>query len=107
MNDPLDRDQSLVLLRSDLEQATWTHQERESMATSILEQINQFLDHANQTVEDIIDNDGMLGDAIIRTTQTVADTIGNLATQLENQTQEERTELAQAYLQDMQQHSLL
>ncbi|GAX19081.1 hypothetical protein FisN_3Lh015 [Fistulifera solaris] len=93
-------------MRSDLEQAAQMEKERENVAERIIEEAANFLNHADRTLNEIESN-GKLGEAIMRTTESLADAVGHVATQLNNQTDDERKLLAQACLQDMQQHHSL
>lgn len=94
------------IMRSDLEQAAHTEKERENIAENLIDEAAKFLSNADRTLEEIESN-GMLGEAIMRTTETLADAIGHVAKQLESQTEDERKVLAQACLQDIQQHHSL
>ncbi len=89
-----------------MEQAAHMEKERENVAEKIIEEAANFLNHADRTLNEIECN-GKLGEAIMRTTESLADAVGHVATQLNNQTDDERKLLAQACLQDMRQHHSL
>jgi hypothetical protein len=94
------------LLRSDLEESAFTEQERQNVAQEILHTIGSLLDQADHALEGI-EKEDMLGSAIVRASQSLADGIGNLANQIDQQTDTERRALAKACLEDVQQHLLL
>lgn len=93
------------MLRSDLEEDALSQQADHNVAEQILTQVGQLLQQADRTLEDIEDQD-ILGTTIVRASQNLADALGSLAQQLDQQSDEERQRLAQACLEDVQQNSL-
>jgi hypothetical protein len=86
-------------LSSDLDDDRRYKQERESAAEQALAAVGNLLDSADGILGDLEDND-MLGSAIVRRCQELADVIGGLANELDQQSDEDRRALAQACLQD-------
>lgn len=95
-----------LLLRSDLEEDVLSQQERHNAAETILVQAGQLLRQADQALEDIEDQD-ILGTTIVRASQNLADAVGSLAQQIDQQSEEDRQALAQACLEDAQRNSFL
>ena len=96
----------LSLLRSDLEEEAFTEQERHNVAQEILETVGSFLQQADSTLGDI-ENEGMMGSAIVRASQSLADSVGSIANELEKQTDDEYKRLARASIEDAQNSLLL
>ena len=86
-------------LSSDLEEDRLVRQEEENTAEQALQAIQSLLDTADTTLADLEQND-KLGTAITRGCKDLADAIGNLANELDQQSDEERRALANACLQD-------
>ena len=104
-----------LLLRSDLEEETLQVQERHDMAQRMLDHVGQLLQQADHAIQDLEqhnddnNNNNMLGSTIVRASQHLADTVGSLAQQIDQQSAEERRALAQACWDDaaQQRHGLL
>ena len=79
-------------------------QPQEDQAEQLLRAIGQWMDKADQTLDELERNDDLVRSAILRTCQEFADGIGNLATELEQHSPEERKRLAQACWQDAQRY---
>jgi hypothetical protein len=88
-----------MYLSSDLDEDRRYKQERESAAQQALAAVGNLLENADGVLGDLEDND-MLGSAIVRRCQELADVIGGLANELDQQSDEDRRALAQACLQD-------
>lgn len=88
-----------VYLYSDLDEDRRYHQEREHAARQALVAVGNLLDSADNVLGGLEEN-GMLGSAMLRHCQELADVIGRLANELDQQSDEERRALAQACLQD-------
>jgi hypothetical protein len=71
-----------------------------NMAQHVLNVCGDVLTKASDVLDDMVDED-LLGSAIQRGCADLANAIGSLAHQLENQTEDERRDLAQACLQDV------
>lgn len=72
----------------------------------LLNTFGGLLDNADQTLEDLSSNDNMLGTAIVRGCQELANAVGHIATELEQQSDNERRTLANACLQDVHENRL-
>ena len=92
-------------LYSDLEEERHAKVENEQKAQQVLDLVGNLLHKANDALADL--ESDMLGSAIMRKCQELADTVGELASDLENRTDQERSLLAQACLEDVQQHQQL
>ena len=88
-----------VYLSSDLDEDRRYRGEREHAAQQALLAVGSLLDSADNVLGGLEEN-GMLGSAIVRRCQELADIIGCLANELDQQSDEERRTLAQACLQD-------
>lgn len=86
-------------MRSDIEQAALAEQNQNDAAQNILNQLGEMLSQADRALEDIEDQD-VLGSAIVRGCQDLADAIGGIATQMDQQSDGDRRMLAAACLQD-------
>jgi hypothetical protein len=111
MMQPVDvrREKSFFFLSSDLDDDNRFHAENEKAAQQSLDFANNFCEKAKDVLSDLESN-GMLGSAIVRKCQELADAVGGLAEQLESRNDDERNALAKACLEDMQTkqpHSLL
>jgi len=98
-NDTRDATSTAGLLRSDLEEAALAEQTQTDAAQQILHQMGEMITAADRALEDL-DNQDVLGSAIVRGCQDLADTIGNLAQQMDRQSDKDRRVLAAACLQD-------
>jgi hypothetical protein len=100
----MDESSPLYLPRSDIEEAQWNQQQQnqQNVAQQLLTGLGHLLDHAESGLDQLEKND-MLGSAIIRRCQELADAVGNLASQLDQQSDKERRDLARACLSDAQQ----
>jgi hypothetical protein len=85
--------------RSDLEKAALARQDQQNAAQVALDQLGRLLNQADQTLTDIEEQD-MLGNAIIRGCKDLADGLGKLADQMDQQSDDERRALAQACIED-------
>ena len=97
---------SIDLPRSDREEAELARQSQQNAAQFALDQVGGLLSQADRTLAEITDQD-MLGTAIVRGCKDLADGIGQLANQMDQQSHEERRALAQACIQDAQASLLL
>jgi hypothetical protein len=86
-------------LSSDLEEDRLVRQQEENTAEQALQAIKSLLDTADSALGDLEEND-KLGTAITRGCKDLADAIGNLANELDQQSDEERRALANACLED-------
>ena len=77
--------------------------ERHNFASELLDQLGNVLDSVDDVVTGLEDDSNILPTAIVRKCTEFADMIGQLAGQLEQQTDEERQQLATAIQQDIQQ----
>jgi hypothetical protein len=94
----------LYLPRSDIEEDEWQRQQEneKNVAQQLVKGLGHLLDQAEHGLNELERND-MLGSAIVRRCQELADAIGNLANQLDQQSEKERRDLARACLNDAQQ----
>jgi hypothetical protein len=103
-------DPSSPLLRSDLEDDHYSRAVHQNAAQQALDVVGVFVGKANGALRDLESND-MVGLAIVRKCQELADAVGGLAGELESRTDPERNALAQACLDgvqhDEQQHLLM
>ena len=89
------------------EEITFDHQEElrtnssKELPAQVLEAVGDILDHADHTLEELSSND-LLGSAIVRSCGGLADAVGQLASELEKQSEEDRRALATACLEDVQ-----
>jgi hypothetical protein len=88
-------------MTSDVAEANMSRREHESAAEHAIEVIGSVLDNADDFLAQLESND-MLGSAIVRRCEELADLIGNLAGEMEAQNDQERRIMAQACLQDAQ-----
>lgn len=100
MMDPVSP-RSLYPMTTDVEDAIISRREHEGAAEHAIEVIGSVLDNADDFLAQLESND-MLGSAIVRRCEDLADLIGNLAGEMEAQNDQERLVLAQACLQDAQ-----
>jgi hypothetical protein len=99
-------DDIIVLPRSDLEEAAHAQQHQQNMAQAALDQVGSLLQQADHKLTEIEDQ-GMLGTAIVRSCQDLADGIASLADRIDQQSHDDRRAMAQACLQDAQSSLLL
>lgn len=90
-------------LSSDLEEDRLSRQEQENTAEQALKAVGSLLDTADCALSDL-DND-VLGKAISRGCKDLADAIGGLADELDQQSDEDRRALAKACLEDVSVHT--
>jgi hypothetical protein len=95
-----------AFLTSDLEETALADQSKHDAAQQILDQMEQMLSQADRSLDNVEQED-MLGSAIVRGCQDLADAIGGIASHLDQQTDEDRRLLAQACLEDAQNTLLL
>ena len=88
-------------LLSDLDVDRKNQQQDEQVAKEALDIVGKMLQDADKILYDL-EKDDLLGEAIVRRCQELADTIGNLADDLESKSDEDRKALAQACVQDAQ-----
>jgi hypothetical protein len=93
-------------LTSDLEETALADQSKHDAAQQILDQMEQMLSQADRSLDNVEQED-MLGSAIVRSCQDLADAIGGIASHLDQQSDEDRRLLAQACLEDAQNTLLL
>ena len=86
---------------SDIEEERNVLVQQQKMAQELLSTLDGWLNHAENALEDLTGQEDMVGSAIIRKCQELADAIGHVANQLEQHTEEERRRLAQACVQDV------
>ena len=92
---------SSQFLYSDLEEERHTKVQNEQTAQQVLDIVGNLFHKANDVLADL--ESDMLGSAIVRKCQELADAVGGLANDLESRTDHERSLLAQACLEDIQQ----
>lgn len=95
-----------VLLQSDLEVAAAADEQQRNAAEAALQQIGRLLSDADGALSHL-ESEDVLGSAIVRGCAELADAIGHLANQIDQQTPEERRALAQACIDDAQSTLLL
>lgn len=66
----------------------------------ILEALGGILDNADQSLSELSEQDGVLGSAIVRGCQDLANAVGHIAGELERQSDDQRRALAEACLED-------
>jgi hypothetical protein len=93
-------------LTSDLEETALADQSKHDAAQQILDQMEQMLSQADRSLDNV-ESEDMLGSAIVRGCQDLADAIGGIASHLDQQSDEDRRLLAQACLEDAQNTLLL
>lgn len=95
----MDETSPLYLPRSDIEEDEWQRQQenQKNVAQQLVKGLGHILDQAEHGLNELELND-MLGSAILRRCQELADAIGNLANQLDQQSEKERRDLARACL---------
>lgn len=86
-------------LSSDLEDTALADQSRHDAAQHILDQLGNMLSQADGALDNV-EKEDMLGSAIVRGCQDLADAIGGIASHLDQQSDEDRRLLAQACLED-------
>jgi len=86
-------------ITTDLQFAENQRREREGMAEKAIEVIGDLLNNADGFIQELESND-MLGSAIVRRCQELADIIGHLAGEMEDQSDGEKGAMAQACLED-------
>lgn len=91
---------SLDLLSSDLDNARLERKREEGAAEQALEAVGSLLATADTALSDLETNH-QLGTAIVRGCTDLANAIGGLASELEQQTDQERRALAEACMQDV------
>lgn len=103
-----------MIPKTDLENERKFLQEQHDAATNLLEMLGTMLNTADSTLSDLEtttnDQDGgdnIMGQAIVRKCQEFGDAIGRLASDLENQSEEQKKALAQACAKDITNDSLL
>jgi len=87
------------LLLTDRELASRDLANREQDAAEVLDVVGRALDAADTALSDI-ERDGMLGPALKRICNELADTINHVATEIGKQSEEERRKFARACLED-------
>jgi hypothetical protein len=97
---------SSAFLSSDLEDAALADQSHDDAAQQILNQMGEMLSQADGALDNL-EKEDVLGSAIVRGCQDLADAIGGVASHLDQQSDEDRRALAQACLEDAQNTLLL
>jgi hypothetical protein len=95
-----------AFLTSDLEETALADQSTHDAAQQILDQMGEMLSQADGALDNV-EKEDMLGSAIIRGCQDLADAIGGVASHLDQQSDGDRRLLAQACLEDAQNTLLL
>lgn len=93
-------------MTSDLEEAAELEQRNENAAEMVLLQMGNMIRQADETL-DGLERDDVLGSAIYRGCQDLADAVGNLARNVDGQSPSERIALARACVEDAEQSLLL
>ena len=75
--------------------------QQQKMAQELLSTVGEWLNHADNALDSLTGQEEMVGNAILRKCQELADVVGDVANQLEQHTEEERQRLAQACIQDV------
>jgi hypothetical protein len=86
-------------ITTDIEEADNRQKEREGAAEKAIDVIGDLLENADDFVMELESN-AMLGSAIVRRCRELADLMGNLAGEMEGQSDEDKRILAQACLED-------
>ena len=86
-------------ITTDIQDAENRLKEHESAAEKAIEVIGDVLENADNFLADLESND-MLGSAIVRRCQELADVIGNLAGEIEGQSDHDKRAMAQACIED-------
>jgi len=84
-----------IWCQSDLDTARSERQEQVNAIEEALEVIGELLNNADAALSEVESN-GTLGTAIVRISQSIAETVGAVAENIENQSDEEKRELARA-----------
>jgi len=95
-----------LLLQSDIEVAAASREQQRNAAQQALDQIGALLHQADDALCNLEDQD-ILGSAIIRGCKDIADAIGHLANHIDHQSEDERRQLAKACIDDAQNNLLL
>lgn len=98
--------QHLALLQSDLEMAAQRQDRQRDAAQFALDRLGELLNQADVSLTKLENDPLALGSAIVRGCQDLADAVGHLATQIDQQSDDERRALAQACIDDAQQSLL-
>ena len=93
-------------LSSDLEEDRRSKREQENTAEQALEAVGSLLSTADNALS-ALEKDDMLGSAIVRGCNDLADAIGGLADELDQQSDEERRALARTCIEDANQDLML
>jgi hypothetical protein len=86
---------------SDLETERHLQQQQENAAQEFLHMLGSILEQADDALDDLEQHQDRLGHAMVRKCQELADGVGQLASQLESHTEEDRNRIAQACLEDV------
>jgi hypothetical protein len=86
-------------LTSDLEETALADQSKHDAAQQILDQMGEMLSQADRSLDNV-EKEDMLGSAIVRGCQDLADAIKGIASHLDQQSDEDQRLLAQACLED-------
>jgi hypothetical protein len=87
-------------ITSDIDNSRNVVTQQEAFARELLSNLGQVLNQADEALEDLQGKEDMVGSAIVRKCQELADATGQLATELERQNTYDRRRLAQACLED-------
>lgn len=87
-------------IRFDNETPSTDLQEDGPPLEKILDALGGILDNADQSLEELSDQEGVLGSAIVRGCQDLANAVGHIAGELEQQSDAQRQALAEACLED-------
>jgi hypothetical protein len=87
-------------ITSDIDNSRNAVSQQEAFARELLSNFGQVLNQADEALEDLQGKEDMVGSAIVRKCQELADATGQLATELERQNIDDRRRLAQACLED-------
>ncbi|KAI2503428.1 hypothetical protein MHU86_11057 [Fragilaria crotonensis] len=90
----------LQLLSSDIEDAINRRKTHENAAEKAIKVIGDLLDNADTFLAQL-ESDEVLGSAIVRCCQELADVIGNLAGEMDGQSDQEKRAMARACLEDV------
>lgn len=98
-----------LMMQSDLEREAARRVWERGAAQYAIDRLGELLDAADSSLTQLLDDNdtSQLGTAIVRACQELADAVGGLASQIEDQSDEDRRALAQACIDDAQQTLLL
>mmetsp|Transcript_4157 Transcript_4157/g.5449 ORF Transcript_4157/g.5449 Transcript_4157/m.5449 type:complete len:422 (+) Transcript_4157:65-1330(+) len=97
-----------LMLASDVEASDREQQDRENALQHILDQAGDFLDQADRVLDGLDEyEDDLLSKSLLRGCSDLANAVGGIADQLDQQSHEERRSLVKACIADIQEQGLL